>query len=1093
MLNRRYLFVIMLALLVTQFCAAQGVRQYVIKGIEFEKGFPLSIATEKMHFSEKGEYGFRYLGSEENLPTNSVSAIHSDSNGLLWIGGASNGVYSYNGESITDFSHIPPFSDKAINCFATGADGDLWVGTRGHGLVKYDGNRFVEYSDKNGLPGERLKVLCLHFDQKGRLWAGTQKQGIFCFENGIFTHYPSLFGPYGYTINSIAESPDGAIWFGAWTGIISIFNEGEWSYIGWEQGVLNSPIWSIIPLGGEMFVTQRNGVFMSNGADVNYLDETDGFCSTDAFKAVKSHTDEIWMVTLEQQLLKWNQKEVVCFEAKEGLTPTRLFAITEDNQGQIWCSSYQDGVIQLTGEHFSNEELIYQGETFKPQGIQISGQDFWVGSVQGKLFKRRLNETEFELIKDFHEEIKEVEVDEDGQVLIGTIRGAYRLNGDALDTLISHAPNSVYTLDFGTAPPQLGELALATSTGLWVLSNGERKRYTSKDGFSSNHVNEFVTDKDGYFWCATNDGIACLKPNTTRFKMLNIENGLPGAVINDLLMTNDEIWFSVKGSGVVVAAISDLQNFIDEEETRFEAFDLISVQNGLASNQPGHLISMSNGDVWIGTTKGIDVFDVETKERIWNFNTSSGLREKVVEYQDPEVLPDGTCIWLIDNKIVHYHPEKDYRRLNKPNVFISGVKLFNEDVNWKKDERFHSKQNYWSSLGPDYMHFERNADHSALPLDLELSYDQNHLTFQFGGIDWIDRQNLSFKFLLEGNDKEWNTIMEAREITYQNLTPGAYKFRIVSEGTDTVSSDEVQFRFTILAPFWQTAWFYLLCALFVLISFIVVFRWRTYRLRKENIILEQKVETRTKDLRLEQEKSENLLLNILPKKTASELKEKGKAETLTHPNASVLFSDFKGFTKLTETMNPQELVIVLDSYFRAYDQALSRYGVEKIKTIGDAYMCACGLPQSAKHHALQTVAFGLEMMRLTNEINAQRSKRGEEPWELRIGIHSGMVIAGVVGQKKFAYDIWGDTVNVASRMESSGQEGYVNISEHTYKLVKSHFVCSSRGKVSAKNKGELQMYFVEGFQPFFADSNNQQKPSAAFFSVIYGAALNVLK
>jgi len=225
------------------------------------------------------------------------------------------------------------------------------------------------------------------------------------------------------------------------------------------------------------------------------------------------------------------------------------------------------------------------------------------------------------------------------------------------------------------------------------------------------------------------------------------------------------------------------------------------------------------------------------------------------------------------------------------------------------------------------------------------------------------------------------------------------------------------------------------------------------------------VETRTKDLRLEQEKSENLLLNILPKKTASELKEKGKAETLTYPNASVLFSDFKGFTKLTETMNPQELVIVLDSYFRAYDQALSRYGVEKIKTIGDAYMCACGLPQSAKHHALQTVAFGLEMMRLTDEINEQRSKRGQEPWELRIGIHSGMVIAGVVGQKKFAYDIWGDTVNVASRMESSGKEGHVNISEHTYKLVKSHFVCSSRGKVSAKNKGELEMILWKDFNP----------------------------
>ncbi len=1091
-LNRRYLFVIMLALLNSLFCEGQGIKTYAVEGTSYPKGFPLSIATEKMHFSEHGAYGFRYLGSEENLPTNSVAAIHADANGLIWIGGASNGVYSYDGNSLTDYSHIPAFADKTITCFVNAPNGDLWIGTRGHGMVQYDGNQFTEYSDKNGLPGERMKVLCLHFDQEGRLWAGTQKQGVFCFENGIFTHYPSLFGPYGYTINAIGESSDGTLWFGAWTGIISMFKEGEWSYLAREKGIVDSPIWSIIPIDEGMLVTQRNGVFISDGLSVNYLSEADGFCSTDVYKAIKTHTGDVWMVTLDQQLLKWNQKEVVCFEESDGLLPTRLFGITADNQGQIWSCSYEDGVLQLTGEQFFHEELTCQGTTYKPQGIQVFGQDFWVGSVEGKLFKRRLNETEFNEVLDFHEEIKEVEIDEHGNVLVGTIRGAYRLNGSRIDTLVNHAPNSVYTLHFGKAPAHLGHMALATSTGLWMLKNGERKRFTSKDGLSSNHVNEFVTDEEGYFWCATNDGIACLPPNEQRFQMLNIENGLPGAVINDLLVVNDEIWFSVKGSGIVVAKVADLRAYIHSGKNVFSDFELISIDQGLASNQPGHLIDMPNGDVWIGTTKGIDVFNGTTKTRNWNYNTSSGLREKVIEYQDPVVLSNGACIWLIDNKIVHYNPPKDFRRLNKPGVTITGVKLFNEDVDWQTDERLHSESSYWSSLGPNYLFFDTFQDHSNIPSYLQLSFDQNNLTFKFEGVDWVDRQNLKFEYLLEGNDKDWNTSFDARGITYQNLKPGNYTFRIVAKGVDQVKSEEGRFRFTILAPFWQTTWFYILCVIFVLLGFIAVFRWRTYRLRKENLVLEERVQTRTKDLQLEQEKSENLLLNILPKKTASELKEKGKAQTLTYPQASVLFSDFKGFTKLTETMNPQELVVILDSYFKAYDQALSRYGVEKIKTIGDAYMCACGLPQSAKHHALQIVGFGLEMMRLTNEINAQRSKRGEAPWELRIGAHSGMVIAGVVGQKKFAYDIWGDTVNVASRMETSGHEGQVNISEDTYHLVKEFFVCTPRGKVSAKNKGELEMYFVEGFLPPYADTNSAQKPSAAFFSVIYGDSLNVL-
>lgn len=212
----------------------------------------------------------------------------------------------------------------------------------------------------------------------------------------------------------------------------------------------------------------------------------------------------------------------------------------------------------------------------------------------------------------------------------------------------------------------------------------------------------------------------------------------------------------------------------------------------------------------------------------------------------------------------------------------------------------------------------------------------------------------------------------------------------------------------------------------------------------------------------EQEKSENLLLNILPVKTAVELKETGRATPRYYSKASVLFTDFKGFTMSCEKLSPEKLVEKLHSYFEKFDEITSKYGLEKIKTIGDAYMCAGGIPDEDDKHVENIVRAALEIQEYMLQRNNEDAKNGFDVWKLRLGIHTGELITGVVGKKKFAYDVWGDTVNVASRMESSGEPGKVNISETTYELVKEHFLFTSRGMIEAKNKGKINMYFVDG-------------------------------
>ncbi len=211
-------------------------------------------------------------------------------------------------------------------------------------------------------------------------------------------------------------------------------------------------------------------------------------------------------------------------------------------------------------------------------------------------------------------------------------------------------------------------------------------------------------------------------------------------------------------------------------------------------------------------------------------------------------------------------------------------------------------------------------------------------------------------------------------------------------------------------------------------------------------------------LDIEKQRSESLLLNILPAEVAHELKEKGSAEAKLFDDVTVLFTDFKGFTTLSEKMTPQELVNEIHECFKGFDEIIGKYGIEKIKTVGDAYLAVSGLPMANEKHAHDVVNAAIE---IRDFMLKRKEQLKEKTFEIRIGINSGEVVAGIVGVKKYAYDIWGDTVNTAARMEQNSDAGKINISGTTYELVKDSFYCEYRGKIEAKNKGEIDMYYVE--------------------------------
>lgn len=220
--------------------------------------------------------------------------------------------------------------------------------------------------------------------------------------------------------------------------------------------------------------------------------------------------------------------------------------------------------------------------------------------------------------------------------------------------------------------------------------------------------------------------------------------------------------------------------------------------------------------------------------------------------------------------------------------------------------------------------------------------------------------------------------------------------------------------------------------------------------------LENTVIQRTEELRREQARAKELLHNILPAGLADELSATGKASSARYESVTVMFTDFSQFTQTASTIPADRLVAELNEIFAAFDDICDELGVEKIKTIGDSYMAVAGLPTPCADHAQRCVRAGLRM----TEYLERRNRNAAFKWALRVGVHSGPVVAGVVGKRKYAFDIWGDAVNLASRIESAGEVWRVNVSAYTYDLIRENFECEYRGKVNAKGKGEIDMYFV---------------------------------
>jgi adenylate cyclase len=335
-----------------------------------------------------------------------------------------------------------------------------------------------------------------------------------------------------------------------------------------------------------------------------------------------------------------------------------------------------------------------------------------------------------------------------------------------------------------------------------------------------------------------------------------------------------------------------------------------------------------------------------------------------------------------------------------------------------------------------------------------LNYAERSLKLaqQFGLKEQISNANLKLSELYEKTGNQGRSFKYYRDhIAYRD---SVNNIKSVQQMADLRTNFEVSQKQTEVDLLTQEKRNQQIIVAATIIAMILIFLllmgvYKRYTfMKKTNVIIEE-----------EKKKSDILLRNILPEETAKELKMSGKVQAKKFNSVTVLFTDFKDFTHYATSLPPEQLVETVDFYFSRFDQIMNKYGLEKIKTVGDAYMCAGGLPFPSEDHAHKMVQAALEIATFVQDAKQQKAD-GEIRFDIRIGINTGPIVAGVVGSTKFAYDIWGDTVNIASRMESNSELGKINISENTYELVKEHFDCQYRGEINVKNRGMLKMYFV---------------------------------
>lgn len=985
------------------------------------------------------DYVSRIWTVSDGLPGNSITDIIQDSSGYIYFG-TYEGLVRFDGVEfvILNRAYESKYDFVAARTLFQDSLGTIWIGSNDDGLIGLHKDGSVEkYTVETGLPNNSIRAICEDKDQN--IWVGTAAGVVYLRPAGLLEPRTAirplgldLYGEENILVFNIFCDTAGRIW------ITSSKENGLFVYSNLSKSFSRYEGIKKIEKPIVDCVTQdKNGSFWF-GISSGYAVRIDGDMES-VFKLphgkqrtasvndiFQDKNSNIWFAT-DTGVVILHDGKFSSFETGNGLSDESVAKILEDREGNIWFATSRGGLQKLSLSKFNTINMstsvnAIASDSFR--GVTWLGGDDGLYCYKNKQFVK--NDIT-ELCKNIR--IRDVEIAKNGDLLISTYEkyGVIRVgvNGGKKFYTSEEGLSGMRTRVTMTA--KNGDLYIGTTTGLNIVDSKTNKitTVTKEDGLKNDFIMCIYQDSKGTVWCGTDGGGMFSIENGKIGKTYTTENGIAGNVIFKIdELCEDELWITT-GNGISRLKDGKFFNF--------------NSSNGLGTDSVFQILLDYTQTAWITSNRGILSINFNEMEDLADgkrsrinpkyFGRADGLVSGGITSTSRSMKDSIGRLWftLIDGFAI-YDPVKAASNKTQPLVEIQEVQI-------------------------DSKKFAGDVRRFILPPSVK------RLSFKFTGLTFVSSDQTQFSYKLEGFDDDFSDWTYDRNVSYTNLRPGSYKFFLYSKNGDDVKSEVSKEISIIKKPFvWELAWFWILFVL-LFIGIIILIVWlRFCSMRNYQIVLENKVDERTKELSVEIGKSRSLLLNILPEYVANELSENpNETNAQKFPNATVLFTDIVGFTKISEKLSAEEVVKLLNQLITMFDLRAKNEGVEKIKTIGDSYMAATGLTSDSENDgALRMLNYAKGILEDVEEFN----RNSKVKLQIRLGINTGNLVAGVIGKTKFIYDIWGDTVNVASRMESSGVPMRIHVTESTYKETKSEYSYDEPVEVEVKGKGMMKTYYV---------------------------------
>ena len=982
---------------------------------------------------------------EDGLPQSYIETIYQDNDGYLWIA-TQDGISKFNGYEFKNF-FFDPYNKKSLasnHAFEIqqwNKDTICFTTALGFSLLGLKNNEFKNYNFSKLIPFIGDVKSCAIIDNNNILI--NTKGGLYKahIDDSLTTSDIVLIDSV-ITTKHLYKFDETIIFIHNKT--LYEFQKGEIKAVKvFDDFILNL----FIDKDGFSLVFKTKLLRFSN---INSVPKT--FKTPSEVTSCLEFKNELWLGTVNDGIIIYGSSEVQPLQWLKNkknqnnlLLSNKIKCIYQDDFGIIWIGTNK-GLNKIDPSkqqflHFmaSNYSSLSDNNClsfYETDSIFISGYSNGI-QIQNK-FSLKYEWVPFKgRVLDFQEYSEKILVATSEGVYNLTKRDSvYQLNQTDIKLDKTRAANEIiYDLEISN-----DNLIIGAKNGIGIINNELKliKHIPLKN------VKSFISKDSKIYFVASPTGAYRLTNLETpqnisyQFNPINPVSELQSLCLEKV---DNNLWIGLNGGGLIK---------YDLETKKTVHY---STQNGLPNNSINSIVSDNNNQLWLSTNGGLSKLNLST-EKFYNYNTNDGI------------------------KSLEFNSGANYKSSNQK-IYFGGIKGYNIVNTARKMSNSVSPRLHISSLlyhGVNLL----NPEESNVILDennlitVTIPHNKNAFVIHVDGIHFSSPKENIFSYQLEGYQNEPIEVKNKRNFSFRNLQAGDYFFKVKTANSDLKWSEIKKIHIIIKPPFYLSWWF--ISAAIILASLITLFiiYSRITMSRRQRKILEKKVKERTKEveeqkkalerqkdvIEAKNKKEEKLLLNVLPKQTAIELLSTGRSTPKHYEVATVMFADFKNFTKISENLGPKELVAELDDSFAKFDDIVGKYNVEKIKTSGDAYMCVGGIPIKNRTNAIDCVLSALYFQKYMKEKRDIRKGTGKPQWNLRIGLHTGELVAGVVGKKKFLYDVWGDTVNTAARLETSSDPDRINVSATTYKYIKDYFECENRGSLPVKNKGEIDMYYV---------------------------------